>query len=83
MFHAHIFLVSPLGSSNVTQSRTNKHQSRVPVIESPDNTGSAAYFPVQPLNDIVGADACSVFKREIHVSQSFLNAIFNLFSSFF
>lgn len=40
-------------------------------------------LPVQPLNNIVGADTCPMFTGEIAVGKSLLNAILHLFSGFF
>ena len=44
---------------------------------------TTANLPVQPLNDIVGADTGPVFAGEIAVGQSLLNAIFHLLCSLF
>ena len=65
---------------------TDQHQGRV-TIRLPAHhagaAGAAANLPVQPLNDIVGADTAPVFTGEIAVGQSLLNAIFYLLCGLF
>ena len=56
---------------------------RRPVRETAHYTSAAADLPVQPLNDIIGADASPVFTGKITVSQRFLNTVLHLFDSLF
>ena len=56
MLHVHVLLVAPLGTSYMAQPGTDQHEGRVAVRETARHTGAAADLPVQPLNDIVGAD---------------------------
>ena len=57
VLHVHVLLVAPLGTNHMAQPCTDQHQGRVAVREASDHTGAAADFPVQPFNDIIGADA--------------------------
>ena len=68
MFHAHVLFTAPLSSGHVPQPGADQHQGRVAIREGSHHTGAAADLPVQPLNDIVGADASTVLAREIAVS---------------
>ena len=52
----------------MTQPSTDQHEGRIAIRETAHHTGAAADLPVQPLNDIVGADASTVLAREIAVS---------------
>ena len=81
VLRVHVLLVAPLGASHMAKPDTDQHQSRVTVRETAYHTDTAADFPVQPLNDIVGTDACLVFTGKIAVGQGFLNAILYLFRS--
>ena len=56
VLHVHVLLVAPLGTGHMAQPGTNQHKGRVAVWETAHHTGAAADLPVQPLNDIVGAD---------------------------
>ena len=67
MLHVHVLLVTPLGTGDMAQSGTDQHQGRVAIREGAHHTGAAANLPVEPLNDIVGADTRPVFRREIEV----------------
>ena len=79
MLHIHVFLVAPLSSRHMAQPRADQHQSGVAIGECPHHAGSAADLAVQPLDHVVGADARPVLAGEIAVSQSFLNAVLDLF----
>ena len=57
VLHVHVLLVAPLGAGHMAQPGTNQHKGRVAVRETAHHTGAAADLPVQPLSDIVGADA--------------------------
>ena len=57
VLHVHVFLVAPLGTSHMAQPSTDQHEGGVAVREAAHHTGTAADFPVQPLNDIVGPNA--------------------------
>ena len=70
MFHVHVLLVAPLGTSHVAESGTDQHESRVTVRETTHYSGPAADLPVKPFHDIVGADAGLVFAGKVAVSQS-------------
>ena len=56
VLHIHVLLVAPLGACHMAQPGTDQHQGRVAVRETAHHTGAAADLPVQPLNDIVGAE---------------------------
>ena len=56
VLHIHILFVAPLGAGYMAQPDTDQHEGRVTVRETARHTGAAADLPVQPLNDIVGAD---------------------------
>ena len=83
VLHVHVLFVAPLGTSYMAQPGTDQHEGRVAVRETAHHTGAAADLPVQPLNDIVGADTGPVFAGEIAVGQSLLNAIFYLLCGLF
>ena len=83
VLHIHILFVAPLGACHMVQPYTDQHQGRVTIRETAHHTGAAANLPVQPLNDVVGADTGPMFAGEIAVGQSLLNAIFYLFCSLF
>ena len=83
VLHIHILFVAPLGACHMAQPCTDQHQGRVTIRETAHHTGAAANLPVQPLNDIVGADTAPVFTGEIAVGQSLLNAIFYLLCGLF
>ena len=57
MLHVHVFLAAPLSTGHMTEPGANQHQGRVAIGEGSDDPGSAADIPVEPLNDIVSADA--------------------------
>ena len=78
MIHVHVFLVAPLGTRHVAESRADQHQGGVSVRERPHHAGAAADLTVQPLDHIVGTDARPVFAGEIALGQRFLNAILDL-----
>ena len=48
----------------------------------PHHAGSAADLTIQPLDHIVGADACPVLAGEVAVGQRLLNAVLDLLCSF-
>ena len=80
VLHIHILFVAPLGACHMAQPCTDQHQGRVTIRETAHHTGAAANLPVQPLNDIVGADTAPVFTGEIAVGQSLLNKVSFMFS---
>ena len=53
MLHIHVLLVAPLGAAH-------KYAGRVSNRQSSHHPGAAADLPVEPLNNIVGADPGSV-----------------------
>ena len=67
MLHVHVFLVAPLGTCHMAQPRADQHQGGVAVRECPHHAGSAADLTVQPLDYVVGADACPVFAGKVAV----------------
>ena len=83
VIHVHVLLVAPLGASHMAQPGTDQHQSRVTVRETDHHTGTAANFPVESLNDVIGTDAGLMFAGKIAVSQRFLNTILYLLGSLF
>lgn len=64
------------------QPGADQHKGRVAVRETAHYTGAAADLPVQPLNDIVGADTGAMLTGKITVGQSLLytasNQLLNL-----
>lgn len=49
----------------MAQTRTDQHQSRVPIRERPYHTRPTANLAVQPFNYIVAADACQMLAWEV------------------
>ena len=78
MLHIYVFLAAPLGTGNVAESGTDQHEGRIAVREAAHYPGAAADLPVEPFNDIVGADTSPVFAGKVAVSQRLLNTILNL-----
>ncbi len=60
VLHIHVLLVAPLGTSHMAQPGTDQHKGRIAIRETAYHTGAAADLTVQPLNNIVGADASPV-----------------------
>ena len=81
VLHVHVFLVAPLGARHMAEPRADQHQGGVAVRERSHHAGSAADLPVQPLDHIVGTNACPMLAGKIAVSQSFLNAVLDLLGS--
>jgi hypothetical protein len=81
VLHVHVFLAAPLGARYMAEPGADQHQGGVPVRECPHHAGSAADFPVQPLDHVVGADARPVFAGKIVVGQRLLNAVLDLLGS--
>ena len=81
MLHIHVLLVAPLGASYMAEPGTDQHQSRIAIREAAHYSGAAADLPVEPFNDIVGADTSPVFAGKVAVSQSLLNTSFYLLGS--
>ena len=50
MLHVHVLLVAPLGAGHMEQPGTDQHEGGVAVREAAHHTGSAANFPVEPIN---------------------------------
>ena len=82
VLHVHIFLVAPLCVGHMAQSGADQHERRVAVGKTAHHTGAAADFPIQPFYDVVGADACSMLRREIRIGQSLIHAVLNLLCGF-
>ena len=79
MLHVHVFLVAPLGTRHVAKPRANQHQGGVAIGECPHHTGAPADLTIQPLDHVVGTDARPMLAGKFAVSQSFLNAVLDLF----
>ena len=79
VLHVHVFLVAPLGASHVAQPGADQHQGGVPVRERPHHPRPTADLTVQPLDHIVGADACPMLAGKIAIGQRLLNAVLDLF----
>ena len=75
VLHVHIFFVAPLRAHYMAKPGADQHQSRVAVRECSHHAGAAADLTVQPLDHIVGADACPMLAGKIAVGQRFLNAV--------
>lgn len=69
---------SHLGTLHMVQPRVGKHQSSVPIWKRSLHAGPAAALAVQPLNHIVGADACPVFAGKVAVGRCLFNAVLDL-----
>ena len=78
MLHIHVLLVAPLGTGHMSQPGADKHEGRIAVRETANHTGAAANLPVQPFNDVVGADTSPMFAGKIAVGQRFFNAVLDL-----
>ena len=83
VLHVHVLLVAPLGTGHMAQSGTDQQESRIAVREDSHHTGTATNLPVQPFDDIVGADTSLVFAGKIAVGQRFFNTVFHLLGRFF
>ena len=83
MLHIQVLLVDPLCAGHMAQPGTNQHQGGVSIREAAHYPSTAANLPVQPLNDIVGADACPVFAGKIAVGKRFLNVILHFLGGLF
>lgn len=69
MLHIHVFLAAPLGTGHMAQPGTDQHEGRVAIWETAHHTGAAADLPVEPLNDIISADASPVFAGKITIGM--------------
>ena len=67
VLHVHVLLVAPLGTGYMAQPGTDQHESGIAIWEAPHHTGAATNLPVQPFNNIVGADTSPVFAGKIAV----------------
>lgn len=81
MLHVRIFLVSPLGSSNMMQLGTDQYERGIVIWKTAYPTSATANLQVQPLNDIIGTNASPALTGKIAIGQRFLNAILYLLSS--
>ena len=77
MLHIHVLLVAPLGAGHMAQPGTDQHESRVAVRETAYYTGAASDLPVQPFNDIVGADTGPVLTGKIAVGCLVYSVLLN------
>ena len=53
MLHAHVFLVAPLRSGDMPKPGADKHQRRIAIRETADNSRPSTYLPIQPFYGIV------------------------------
>ena len=83
VLHVHVLLVAPLGTGHMAQPGTDQHESGIAVRKTTHHTSPATDLPVQPFNDIIGADTSSVFAGKIAVIQRFVNSILHLLGCFF
>ena len=67
----------------MAQPGTDQHEGRVAIREATYHTGAAANLPVQPFNDIVGADTSPVLAGKIAAGQRFLYAVLHLLGGLF
>ena len=65
VLHVHVLLAAPLGTGHMAQPGTDQHQSRVAIRKTAHHTSAATDLPVQPFNDIVGADTSPVLAETI------------------
>ena len=71
VLHVHVLLVAPLGAGHMAQPGTDQHEGGVAVRETAYHPSAAADLPVQPLNDIVGADASPVLAGKVTIGKLF------------
>ena len=71
MLHVHVLLVTPLGTGHMAKSGTDQHEGGVAVRETAYHTSAAADLTVQPLNNIVGADASPVLAGKVTIGKLF------------
>ncbi len=83
VLHIHVLLVATLGTGYMAQPGTDHHKGRVTVRKTAHHTSAAADLPVQPLNDIVGADASPVLAGKVAVGKSLFDPILHLLSGLF
>ena len=69
MPHIHVLLAAPLRTGDMAQPGAGQHKGRIVVRESPYHTSAAADLPVEPFNDIVGADVHPAFIGKITAGQ--------------
>ena len=69
MLHAQVLLAAPLGANHMAKPGAGQHNGRIAVRESPYHTSAAADLPVEPFNDIVGADVHPAFIGKITAGQ--------------
>ena len=67
VLHVHVFLVAPLGACHMAQPRADQHQSRVAIGKCPHHASAAADLTVQPLDHVVGADACPMLAGKVTI----------------
>lgn len=71
VLHIHVLLIVPLGTGDMAESGADQHRRRVSVREAACHTGAPTDFPVQPFNDVVGADPSPMLRLEPGISQRF------------
>ena len=67
VLHVHVFPVAPLGARHVAKSGTDQHQGGVAIGKCPHHAGPAADLAVQPLDHVVGADACPMLAGKVTI----------------
>ena len=83
MLHVHVFLVAPLDSGHMTQPGTDQQQRRVAIGESACPSRPSAYFPIQPLNQLVRPSPRPMLAWKIAVGQCLLYTVLNLLGRLF
>ena len=78
VLHIHVLFVASLGADHMVQPGADQHESRVTVRETAHHAVAAAN-PVQPLHDMVGANASPVFTGKIAVDREHLICTFVYF----
>ena len=81
MLHVHVFLVAPLGARHMAQPRADQHQGGVAIRECPHHPRPSADLTVQPLDRVVGTDACPMLAGEVAAGQRLLDAVLDLLGS--
>lgn len=69
MPHIHVLLAAPLRTGDMAQPGTDQHEGGVAIRERAHHPSAAADLPVEPRNDIVGADVHPAFIGKITAGQ--------------
>ena len=82
VLHVHVFLVAPLGARHMAEPGADQHQGGVAIGERPYHPRPSADLTVQPLDHVVGADACPMLAGKVTIGQCLLNAVLDLLGGF-